>query len=316
MILRFEETPIRSYLILTNTMSCLMFVYCSCYPYSSFPITMTPSIVRTGPMNEILTCQLKLTNSSERKVVFKVKTTAPKRYCVRPNNGIVDGKSTTTILVMLQPADWDTGAADKSKHKFMVQTAYAPVDTDSIDLDSIWKTTPSESITDFKLKCVFDHTSSTAVSSPPTSNTPPSNLKGFNHEASPAKSDTSSWTGSQTDQDNLSQLNVSSSHVTSSFGDTDVQKDKILDENKKLKAEVKKLRQDNLQLKEDQVRQRTRSSGTPSSATDLRTQQKLSGHDASLASPQDIIQLLTNQNVLAIGIVLFFVGLIVGKVLL
>jgi hypothetical protein len=242
---------------------------------------------------------------------------------------MVDGKSTTTILVMLQPADWDPNnpsAADKSKHKFMVQTMYAPANTNAVDLDSIWKTTPAEAITDFKLKCVFDH----AVSSPPVSGSPPpSSNHGFNHEASPAsaKSDASSvgsmlrggndgkWSEGLQD---ISQLNpnVSSSHVTSS-ADTDAQKDKVLEENKKLRGEVKKLRQENLQLKEDQLRQRSRTSGSPSRSTaeDLMAQQKLSGHDTSLAAPQDIIQLLTNQNVLAIGIILFIVGLVIGKVL-
>ena len=57
-------------------------------------------------------------------------------------------------------------------------------------------------------------------------------------------------------------------------------------------------------------------SGGSSAATsaDLLAQQKLSGQDSSLA-PQEILQLLTNPNVLAVGIVLFIFGLLVGKVL-
>lgn len=87
-------------------------------------------------MTEILTCQLKLTNPGDRRICFKVKTTAPKRYCVRPNNGLVEPKSTATILVMLQPFESDANiTSDRSKHKFMVQTCFAP-DGD-VDLDSV-----------------------------------------------------------------------------------------------------------------------------------------------------------------------------------
>ena len=154
-----------------------------------------------GPTTEILTCQLKLTNPGDRRICYKVKTTAPKRYCVRPNNGIVDARSTATILVMLQPFDADSAqSAERSKHKFMVQTCFAP-DGD-VDLDSIvsclllflttvshpqplqWKNANPEAITDSKLRCVFDHVSgldSVAESqpqsvSPRASNEHPSSL--------------------------------------------------------------------------------------------------------------------------------------------
>lgn len=71
-----------------------------------------------------------------------MKTTAPKRYCVRPNNGIVDGRSTATIHVMLQPFDGDASQnSERFKHKFMVQTCFAP-DGD-VDLDSVVSHFPS-----------------------------------------------------------------------------------------------------------------------------------------------------------------------------
>ena len=49
-------------------------------------------------------------NTSEAKseitlpqVCFKIKTTAPKRYCVKPNSGVVDPKDEVQIAVSLQP---------------------------------------------------------------------------------------------------------------------------------------------------------------------------------------------------------------------
>lgn len=40
---------------------------------------------------------MKLTNPSTHKVYFKIKTTAPKRYCVRPNSGALKPKEKTEI---------------------------------------------------------------------------------------------------------------------------------------------------------------------------------------------------------------------------
>ncbi|NWW37128.1 VAPA protein, partial [Panurus biarmicus] len=78
----------------------------------------------SGPFTDVVTTNLKLRNPSDRKVCFKVKTTAPRRYCVRPNSGIIDPGSSVIVSVMLQPFDYDPN--EKSKHKFMVQTTYAP----------------------------------------------------------------------------------------------------------------------------------------------------------------------------------------------
>jgi len=44
----------------------------------------------SGPFSTVVTSELKLTNPSTKKVAFKVKTTAPKRYCVRPNSGLIE----------------------------------------------------------------------------------------------------------------------------------------------------------------------------------------------------------------------------------
>nr|CAH7741310.1 unnamed protein product [Callosobruchus chinensis] len=48
-----------------------------------------------GPFNVSVTSYMKLTNPSEERVMFKIKTTAPKMYCVRPNSGILEGKCLT-----------------------------------------------------------------------------------------------------------------------------------------------------------------------------------------------------------------------------
>ncbi|XP_073796141.1 vesicle-associated membrane protein-associated protein A isoform X1 [Danio rerio] len=105
-----------------------------------------------GPFTDVVTTNLKLRNPSDRRVCFKVKTTAPRRYCVRPNSGIIDPGATVTISVMLQPFDYDPN--EKSKHKFMVQTIFAPSSVS--DLEAMWKDAKPDDLMDSKLRCVFD----------------------------------------------------------------------------------------------------------------------------------------------------------------
>jgi len=106
-----------------------------------------------GPFNEVVTADLKLTNSSDRRVCFKVKTTAPKRYCVRPNSGIIEPKGLVNVSVMLQPFEYDP--TEKNKHKFMVQTMFPP--EGKIDnQEQLWKEITPDQLMDSKLKCVFE----------------------------------------------------------------------------------------------------------------------------------------------------------------
>jgi len=105
-----------------------------------------------GPFTEVITADLKLFNPTDKRICFKVKTTAPKRYCVRPNSGILEPDASVTVAVMLQPFEYDPG--EKNKHKFMVQSMVAP--EGRIEQDQLWKDAPPESLMDTKLKCVFE----------------------------------------------------------------------------------------------------------------------------------------------------------------
>lgn len=106
-----------------------------------------------GPFTEVVSSELKLKNPSTKRVLFKVKTTAPKRYCVRPNSGLIEPDSTVVVSVMLQPFDFDHN--EKNKHKFMVQTMFAP-DGQIDNQDQLWKDAAPEALMDSKLKCVFE----------------------------------------------------------------------------------------------------------------------------------------------------------------
>ncbi|BFZ13550.1 hypothetical protein BsWGS_16590 [Bradybaena similaris] len=106
-----------------------------------------------GPFTDVVTADLKLTNPTDKRICFKVKTTAPKRYCVRPNSGILEPQKSISVAVMLQPFDYDPN--EKNKHKFMVQSMFAPEHAIESQ-DNLWKDAPPESLMDTKLKCVFE----------------------------------------------------------------------------------------------------------------------------------------------------------------
>uniref|UniRef100_A0A3B5R799 VAMP (vesicle-associated membrane protein)-associated protein B and C n=1 Tax=Xiphophorus maculatus TaxID=8083 RepID=A0A3B5R799_XIPMA len=105
-----------------------------------------------GPFSDVVTTNLKLSNPTDRNVCFKVKTTAPRRYCVRPNSGIIDAGTSINVSVMLQPFEYDPN--EKSKHKFMVQSMLAP--PDMTDMEGVWKEAKPEELMDSKLRCVFE----------------------------------------------------------------------------------------------------------------------------------------------------------------
>ncbi|KYN09325.1 Vesicle-associated membrane protein-associated protein A [Trachymyrmex cornetzi] len=120
-----------------------------------------------------VTSYIKLINPTNKKVYFKIKTTAPKRYCVRPNSGALKPKDVTEIAVCLQPYDFDP--SEKNKHKFMVQTVVAPDDDDDEYPIDVWKDINPDQLMDSKLKCVFENpvinTTSSTVKMTATSTT-------------------------------------------------------------------------------------------------------------------------------------------------
>ncbi|CAG2173870.1 unnamed protein product [Oppiella nova] len=115
-----------------------------------------------SPFSFAITSYLKLRNPWERRVCFRVMTTVPKRYWVRPNHGLIESFGTVTIAVRLRPVDIDNGN-DKNNDEFMVQTMFAP--EGAVNQETLWEVVNPEAIMTSKLKCVFDMT-------PPSNETP------------------------------------------------------------------------------------------------------------------------------------------------
>jgi len=119
-------------------------------------LTISPEAHLTfkGPFNEVVTSILTLQNITDEKVCFKVKTTAPRRYCVRPNSGMIDAGQTMEVSIMLQPFQYDPN--ERNNHKFMVQSMTLSEENAALPLDEIWKNAAPGSVVDKKLRCQFE----------------------------------------------------------------------------------------------------------------------------------------------------------------
>lgn len=117
-------------------------------------LQLNPSseIVFEGPFEHVVTSFLELKNPSEKRVFFKVKTTAPRRYCVRPNCGLIEPNRNVKIAIMLQPME-PGSQAERSKHKFMVQSTVDPEDGSTVD--EVWASVKPDCVMDSKLRCAF-----------------------------------------------------------------------------------------------------------------------------------------------------------------
>ncbi|XP_029974398.1 vesicle-associated membrane protein-associated protein B/C-like isoform X1 [Salarias fasciatus] len=175
-----------------------------------------------GPFTDVVTATLKLTNPTDRNVCFKVKTTAPRRYCVRPNSGVIDAGSSINVSVMLQPFDYDPN--EKSKHKFMVQSLLAPFDM--TDMEGVWKEAKPEELMDSKLRCTFEMPLENDKTHESESNKPVSSSASVKTEHS-----------------------VLPKSASASLDDGEVKK--IMEECKRLQMEVQRLREENIKIRED-----------------------------------------------------------------
>lgn len=63
-------------------------------------------------------------NPSSKRLAFKVKTTTPKKYVVRPSAGIVEPSTTSSVQVIMQAQKEFPPDFNNCKDKFLVQTLF------------------------------------------------------------------------------------------------------------------------------------------------------------------------------------------------
>ncbi|XP_054809699.1 vesicle-associated protein 1-2-like [Prosopis cineraria] len=102
-----------------------------------------------------ISCSLLLSNKTDNYVAFKVKTTNPKKYCVRPNTGIVLPRSTCDVIVTMQ-AQKEAPPDMQCKDKFLLQSVKANDGATAKDITAeMFNKEPGNAVEECKLRVLY-----------------------------------------------------------------------------------------------------------------------------------------------------------------
>jgi len=116
---------------------------------------------------------LKIKNPNHVPVAFKVKTTAPKQYCVRPNSGRIEPGKEVEVTVLLQAMKQEPPLDAKCRDKFLVQSVPLTADKAFANIGSIWQhvdNADKASVQEKKIRVVFLPALASAASLTPQRN--------------------------------------------------------------------------------------------------------------------------------------------------
>ncbi|WOG85784.1 hypothetical protein DCAR_0104977 [Daucus carota subsp. sativus] len=100
-------------------------------------------------------CDLKVANTTDQHVAFKVKTTSPKKYFVRPNTGVIQPWDSCVIRVTLQ-AQKEYPPDMQCKDKFLLQSTKVSQQTDIDELPAnTFNKEGGKVVEDCKLRVVY-----------------------------------------------------------------------------------------------------------------------------------------------------------------
>uniref|UniRef100_A0A6N2N9S1 MSP domain-containing protein n=1 Tax=Salix viminalis TaxID=40686 RepID=A0A6N2N9S1_SALVM len=103
-----------------------------------------------------ISCSLQLSNKTDNYVAFKVKTTNPKKYCVRPNAGIVLPRSTCDVIVTMQ-AQKEAPPDIQCKDKFLLQSVKANDGVTAKDINAeMFSKEAGHLVEECKLRVLYD----------------------------------------------------------------------------------------------------------------------------------------------------------------
>ncbi|KAK0652968.1 PapD-like protein [Cercophora newfieldiana] len=98
---------------------------------------------------------LRIKNTSATPVAFKVKTTAPKQYCVRPNSGRIEPGHDVEVSVLLQAMKTEPPLDARCRDKFLVQSVPITSDKEFVNVTQIWDSVEKSDIVEKKIRVVW-----------------------------------------------------------------------------------------------------------------------------------------------------------------
>ncbi|KAL6659327.1 hypothetical protein ACP70R_003367 [Stipagrostis hirtigluma subsp. patula] len=183
-------------------------------------------------------CSMQLSNKTDHYVAFKVKTTNPKQYCVRPNIGVVLPGSTCDVTVTMQ-AQKEAPPDMQCKDKFLVQSVAAENGATTQDINAaMFNKEPGKVVDEFKLRVVYVPT--TTPSPIPEDSELGSSARSFvqeNGTHSPAMPQSGSRSSAEPGKEK-------SSEATSVISKLTEEKMSAIQQNQKLRQELELLRKE------------------------------------------------------------------------
>lgn len=112
-------------------------------PQDSMTFTVQQSNSESQPQ------AIRMSNIQESLVAYKVKTTAPEHYRVKPTVGVIEAGQTVEVSVQLTPGS----AVTASRDRFLVQSTPVNVDNYKGDITEYWRTVEQGKVNEHRLRC-------------------------------------------------------------------------------------------------------------------------------------------------------------------
>lgn len=97
---------------------------------------------------------INLKNTTEAAVTYKVKTTAPEKYRVRPSTGVIQAGASIDVNVYLPP-----GMHSTNRDKFLIMSLVVAEgvanDKNLNEINELWKNAAKEDIVEHRIRCVL-----------------------------------------------------------------------------------------------------------------------------------------------------------------
>lgn len=93
----------------------------------------------SAPLNEQSTEYIKLENDDDKRVIFKVRTSAPTKYCVRPNVAIIGAHESMNVQIVFLglPKSTTEYEMNQRQDKFLIVTLPIPATHEDMEDDKL-----------------------------------------------------------------------------------------------------------------------------------------------------------------------------------
>ncbi|XP_034658755.1 vesicle-associated membrane protein-associated protein B [Drosophila subobscura] len=113
------------------------------------------ALVFEGPFDKYVKRKLVIRSLTDKDMVYKMKTTSPRLFYVRPNMGLLRAKSTVNIEIYMQPKLSTVPSSLAKHHKFLIVAGEATEDLE--DFHGYFKQLDRANMWEGRVRCLLVH---------------------------------------------------------------------------------------------------------------------------------------------------------------